>query len=356
MPKASVQPKKAAKPKRQRNRKRKNGASNGLAMMIKEPCTAPLVHGLYGDIGGFPTKYKRTRSFPSLGAGYAVWFPQMGQASTNPGLNANGSSCFLWGDANPAANPTNTIANPYGNAASVTSAQTIPVAGDQFTQSSVCATQRTLTACMKLRYTGRMDATEGEVAVLSGLTVSQLLGISAGGGADVPIDVDEIFQLAQRVERLSLDGHEARWRPTQSSHTFIQSPVQNSNVATGSAFKIGTTGVNTTSPTPEAHNLSPEALVIAWRGTQVGANLVLEHYLGLEWIPNPTEGLTQPEKVDIGPSDTFSSVLRGLDRASHAWDTAPPSVKHGAATMAAGMAQAGMRYFASRGNGYPRVN
>jgi hypothetical protein len=204
-----------------------------------------------------------------------------------------------------------------------------------------------------------MDATEGEVAVVTGLTISQLLGISAGVGNDVPIDVDQLFQLAQRVDRLSLDGHEVRWRPSQSSHTLIQSPVQNSNISTGSAFKIGIQPVGTTLPTPEAHNLAPEAIVIAWRGLSQGANetpLILEQYLGLEWVPNPTEGLTQPDKVDIGPSDTFSSVLRGLDQASHAWDTAPPQVKRGAASVAAGMAQAGMNYFASRGNRFSRLH
>jgi hypothetical protein len=212
---------------------------------------------------------------------------------------------------------------------------------------------------MKLRYTGRMDATEGEVAVLTGLTISQLLGISAGGGADLPIDVNDVFQLAQRIERLSLDGHEVRWRPSQSSHTLIQSPIQTSNVATGSALKIGNRNANTTVPTAEAHNLAPEAIVIAWRGLSQGENvtpLILEHYLGLEWVPNPSEGLTQPDRVDIGPSDTFSTILRGLDRAQYAWDTAPPRVKHGAASVAAGMAQAGMSYFASRGNRFERLN
>jgi hypothetical protein len=327
--------------------------------MIKEPCSAELSHGLYGDKVGFLTRFKRFKAFSALGSGYAVWFPAMNQGDSSVGAQNNGASCFFWENANAGTPVPNTLAVPYGNAANPigSSAETIEVAGDAFTQSAVCSSQRTLAACMRLRYVGRMDATSGEVAVISGLTANQLFNLSANdaGVTSVPSNVNDIFQLSTRVSRLSLDGHEVRFRPTQNTHTFVPSPVLLNSNSAGAATKIGIIGTSITAMTPEASALAPEAIIIAWRNVTAASPLILETYVGIEWVPNASNGLQAPPHVDIGPSDTFSTILRGLDRAQAAWDTVPPPMQHGAVNMVASMAQAGMSYFGGGRGGQLRL-
>jgi hypothetical protein len=203
-----------------------------------------------------------------------------------------------------------------------------------------------------MRYTGTMSATQGEVCTLSGVTVSQLLGTSLGGA--IPsntLSVNQMFQLASSAERLSLDGHEIKWRPGQSSHKARPSSTGAVATSTGSAINIGVHGVSRSTGTPEALTDSAEAIIIAWRGLAAAAPLVVETHVGLEWMPNATQGFQAPMHIDIGPSDTFSTVLRSLDRLHSGWEGVSAPLKRSATSAIAGMAQAGANYYLRRGPG-----
>lgn len=322
--------------------------------MVANPCSAPLVEGLFGDTVGFLSRFKHVQSHTVEPCGYIAWFPDMAQGTEWLGSARSGASCFKWESSDSSNIPSNTGASSrwgLNSSPAYSTAISYRVAGDQFTQSNVCASQRTIAACIKLRYTGRMDATAGEVALLTGVSIGQLLGESSFNADSQPLSVDDVFQLSSDVSRLSIDGHEVRHRPTSGSEHLKACPSEQAFVVTGSALEVGTAAGVITSRTPAAAAHDPRAIIIAWRGLASLTPLVLETHVGIEWTPNAYQGLSAPKTIELGPKDTYSTVLRSLDRMGQsAWETAAPHVERTARSMMVGAAQAGMNYFRSQGN------
>jgi len=329
-----------------------------LTDMVANPCSAPLTEGLYGDSVGFLSRFKNVTTLNVEPNGYIAWFPDMAQGLTFFGEANSGSSCFMFETADSSRIPVNSgpdsrwglNASPFG-----TTARTYRVAGDQFTESNVCASQRTVSACIKMRYTGRMDATSGEVALLTGVSIAQLLGESNyEGGNTEPLSVDDVFQLSSDVTRLSLDGHEVRHRPNSGSEHLKPSPAGQIMASTGAALEVGALNSSITARTSTAAAHDPRAIILAWRGLPAAAPLaplVFETHLGLEWTPNASQGLSAPRTIEMGPKDTYSTVLRSLDRMGQvAWETMSPHIERSARSVVAGMAQAGMTYMRGQGN------
>jgi len=211
---------KATKAPRKRNRNRQNNVLAPLVRMVQDPCKAPLVPGLYGETEGYLTKFHKSTNATLGPCGYIVWFPDMMGTIGDVGPNL---SVYMPTAGNPDLVPLNTVQNPYGSGnmfeADVTASEITEPA-----YSFVTATTdgfRTLSACMSLNYTGRMDATQGEIAVLTGVPISTMFS----GSSHVPPTVNRLFTYAEGTQRLSLDGHEVKWRPTIP--LTISSPLVN---------------------------------------------------------------------------------------------------------------------------------
>jgi len=329
---------KATKAPRKRNRNRQNNVLAPLVRMVQDPCKAPLVPGLYGETEGYLTKFHKS-SNATLGAcGYIVWFPDMlGTTGDDPAPNL---SVFIPTAGDPDLAPTNTIANPYGSAVVFTEAATaseIPEPAYPF----VAATTdgfRTLNACMSLNYTGRMDATQGEIAVLTGVPISAMFS----GPSHVPPTVNRLFTYAEGTQRLSLDGHEVKWRPTDTSHNF--KPV--GELQNHSAIRYEA-GLFETQATDLGRAYQPEAIVIAWRSCAADFRATMNFIRGLEWIPATDEGMVNPSPLSTGSPSVYSTVTRILDQAQRGWDRLPAAARDGVRNMVIQTAQAGFSLYKS---------
>jgi hypothetical protein len=264
---------------------------------------------LHGDVEGYTTTFRKSINNNNDGTcGYVLWYPvthDSGDESTAPAELGNIShNIFTWSNTSSSARPANTATHPYGH-----EAVRFPLTGDQPTTGHVddpCSAfvgsqgytaedARLLAACIRMTYTGRMDASTGQVAFLS-LPLSALTDITDNGLASVSPSVDELFTYANKTCRLGIDPFETVYRVGEQDDKFLDS------TARGLQYNNLIANPSHVGNYPDAH----EAMVFgfAWRGLiqGVAASQVFEFTKVIEWRPRITIGFQRPPTRSIGLS------------------------------------------------------
>lgn len=323
-----------AKKKRPRRRRRKTVSirKDPFTAMVADPCGATLVPGLYGTSEGFLAKTRSNITDTSLSScGYLIWIPSYsnygplpGDASVVAGLRGN---LFSWNNTLSSTNPTNGspgVANwtSYGRDAhgGFTSASTHPDPASVLLSGDMVEDARCLSACMKMTYTGRMDASAGQVCFVENLPISDLLGSEEAHGDQGrrPMSVDDIFNLSNSVTRLGVDTVEAVHR-AQPVHSKI---FQNPN---DSPYVLGHDDATFWTPSYvdiNADAFGHHAFGIAWRSLDATtpANLSFELTKNIEWRPSSGSGFAHVPPVTLSSTDRMSEIQKRLDRDNPSWN------------------------------------
>jgi len=339
------------RPRRRRRGKRSNRSPGNSALaayvnMIKDPCDATLVPGMYGTQAGTMVKVKNstTNALPTT-SGYCLWVPTYHNSpfvAGGPELKENGFNLITYSSNNSGDRPPNTglpgeiypISSTPFDQPGATGAYTDPASGLIGQGNAIIRDARTVGACMKMTYFGRLDRTSGQVAVITGIPAESL--ITRTGQTNNTLSVDELFALTPHVERLGIDTREVVWRPDpQVPNTFMDSDDFCFRIPQNTPTVMG----------ERAEDTQPTVIGFAWRGLSVEgldqANLAFEFTKNIEWRPNPAKGLVNPAPVMIHERSYVKEALKYLDDNLPGWQSQVKSTVQSAGTRIAVAAATG---------------
>ena len=288
-------------------------------MLFRSPCNSQLYPGIYGSAEGLLARVKSDHAFPSGStgvAGYVLWLADatgLGSDATNFSPASIVGARFR--DSTTAV--TNTVAVPaFTDGVGV-------VGGGGFSLLDPAATllsgglardARTISACMKIGYIGRMQDAAGQLAVIENLPVEEVLR---------GLTVDELFALSSNVKRIGVGTHEVKFRPSESSEyfraigavgaTYADGEPHDSAIETGSNLVPAITKVN-------AHNQGLRLFGFAWRGTGApGTNLTMEFVKNIEWRPASDSGLPLTRPKTMYAVAPVAAAEHALDSRHQGW-------------------------------------
>jgi hypothetical protein len=289
--------------KKSRGGSRRKGSDLGLyAQMISDPCNCVLTPGLYGDIAGIMGRFKATQTVVTSGAnsaGYFLWCPTR--------CNAAGStSAVSWVSSSAFTNPQNSNTERFGTYTSgFNVSSSFRPAGDEFILSPTLAEFRTLSACVRMLYLGTTSSCSGRVAYIQGLSSSQLLYTDDG-----PISVTDLFNMATKTQRVSLDTMEVSYRPDEGVSEIFRNDQQPALRFVASSPTI----------IPGADQAMGDSWFgFAWQGVD-SKEFSFETIRNIEWKPKPILGQAIVPPAQVG-EPMVRKATQLLDRVSPGWDT-----------------------------------
>jgi hypothetical protein len=301
--------------------------------MIADPCNCTLIPGLHGTSEGLLARVKKTL-FNSTAdtCGYVLWVPDyscnFGDFNERgPATSVKCGNLFIWSSTDPNQQPYNTLvaadskmaygsalsdtfvaATTYSSAYTSTDPAAVLVSGD------IVQDARTLSACIKMKYTGQLLNASGEIAFIQDLPLPSIL---YGASNNEAASVNHLFQQATQTGRFGSDTAEVISRPDETSHVFRNDRSTPINVNTGEG--------GTSSLSQEGKSQGPNVFGFAWRGLAIpsgqAANLTFEFIKNIEWRPEPISGLTHATPRVINTIPKTQSAVKYLDDKSSTWST-----------------------------------
>lgn len=317
-PKPSRPPSTRSPPKRDGN----------MAHLISNPCYGPL-EGV-ATIGGIIERVRNVNSLQTAANGYIVWFPSY---SANSFVADSFSNCLFYQNSVASTQPIN---NPLstgclGSLATSTTGTFIQDPAFPNLTGGTFSRSRTLAACITAHYTGQLSAVQGEIAYISNVRVSDLVGTNLAN--PVYPSVDTLFAYSRTVHRTSMDPMEIVWRPTDLTSKFRS--TNTSALTDPTSFRLDcpthpdtfwqcgnnvplTANLTTISATDTAEAVG---IVFLWRGFPASNQLTfrLTKVIELELAPsgNAIEQIVVTPAVPV----KIDSAVARLDRSSSLWQT-----------------------------------
>lgn len=305
-------------------------ATSDYMKLILNPCHGPLVRSVGTYVPG--SIIERVRSTVTLDtttndSGYIVIFPSF--HGTSPGTGYNNSSILLYTTSAPGTAPVNTTALPLG-AGTATSSNGVfindPIQANLTGGSAPFSRAQCLSACIQLDCITALSTIAGQVAIVSNYSMANFNKNSGtSGGVLSPPSVDDVFAFAATRERLNLDGHEVRWRPSDHAAVPRTRGADDAGLpATGTIAdacmwlgKVDGTGEVTKDVSVDP--ASVKGMCIAWRGVPKTTsshviNIVKVCSLELAARNNCIEQLPTGMSAE-SVATTIDSVTNALDRA-----------------------------------------
>jgi hypothetical protein len=275
-------------------------------MMIADPCNAPLEPGIHGsDQGLLARTISYSANTSGAAQGYCIWFPSF---TNNPDAADEGAGSILTNIFTfcPAAPSTAPAPLNFGFAADWSggnnTAASLPDPAYGLVGNNMCADARTISACMSMTYTGKMQDSSGSFAFVNNIPFTTLYG---NGTADrtpanpsyiAPATIDDLFVYAGHASRLGTDTLENIHVNVRDDPKFYSSDEGFEMVSAD--YPVQTSGVHTQDHT---------GFGFVWRGLSLGtgnpnANLTFGFTKNLEWRATPILGMANvPPKME-GPS------------------------------------------------------
>jgi hypothetical protein len=321
--------KRAKKKSRPRNGPRKKAGMGPVARMLADPCNAELRSGSFTTSEGYLARVRSTFVDNSDGgrSGYILWVPMYHNsgAADPDSLFAKEFNVMGWSASNSGSNPINNALGDglsYGfpedfNAAKelgTAFASADPASFLVGSKNAIVADARLISACIKMTYTGRMDAAAGEVC-----RVSVPLDVILGNMEEkIPAaSVDELFRMATKRSRLGVDTLETIHRPeTELTGLFHGA----SDVCLGGG---GAPGTDATITGPSAKLRQPKVFGFAWRSLPTpsgdSSNLTFELTKNLEWRPSSRSGFVAAVPKSTGKDRGIQKAVAMLDANIPGW-------------------------------------
>lgn len=265
--------------------------------MILNPCTAPLVKGAFGNPEKTVTRVATRHSLmiPANNTLYVIWFPDFSpRPDAGAALSYQSQFSAIYFIGSSTASPlnlggTNQWAYPY-TWASRELATTNATGG--FLEDPAASMNdgkytddlTPIAACIDVSYTGRADASAGQICLIPEIDSDQIIRGSHDEGDSTPLcamSTDMLFSQSNEgnIFRLGGDVHTVRW--AANDLTTTQDSATGAFIAGGDTVGQGTTnsgGYRTQSP-------SPLGIGFAIQGTDTDAPVTFTFTKIVEWSP-----------------------------------------------------------------------
>jgi hypothetical protein len=170
---------------------------------------------------------------------------------------------------------------------------------------------RTVSACIRVCYTGEMQHASGQLAYIENLPLSAVVGRNPNEPA---ITVDQLFTMSSNVQRLGVDTYEVVFRPPEGGHTFhdyMDGAWLNDTALLDPRTIVADTAAVT----------NPVCFGFAWRSISANpkADLDFELVKNIEWRPRPFAGMASTIPRALNDRNEVLSALLLLDQRSNSW-------------------------------------
>lgn len=299
-----------------------------LAHLISNPCYGPL-EGV-ATTGGLIERVRSVSGIQFSQNGYIVWFPSfVGNSFVADGF----SNLYFYQNAGTAVQPINNggLGQCLGSLASNTTGTMLQDPAYPNLIGGTFSRARTLAACITAHYTGQLAAVQGEIAYISNVRVSDLVGTNLAANA-YP-SVDTLFAYSRTVHRTAVDPMEIVWRPTdltskfRAANTTTQASTANSRIDCpthpDTVWQNGNNVVGTFNNTTIAATDTAEAvgIVFMWRGLAASNQLTFRFTKVVEMELAPTGNAIEQMVVTPTVPKKIDSAIARLDRSSSLWQT-----------------------------------
>jgi len=320
------QPKKQVRKRQKKGPKKPMSSVSAILSSVIDPCHGPVTPGVYGSSEGLTARVKTT--YQTTGAGFdtcgmVLWIPSYHNAAGSSALSVTHFNLFIKVDNDPDDHFADTLALPMGAGTSPTAGNgfSIPDPASAFVDTGLVLDARTLAACLRLTYTGKVTETSGQICWIDNYGPAELMSNQTS--------VNEFFNRATKTSRLGLDTYEQLFRPDDATGTDRFRTGGAQDAAFTQAVPLA--GPSYSSSTVRA--LQPKVIGFAWRGAQPGFldHLVVESIKVVEWRPEVTAGLTGaiPRSLSV-PSTT--KMVAALDNRYPSWSSRISSAAMSAAS------------------------
>lgn len=344
------------------------GGLTAYQRMLSDPCNSPLVPGLYGTSEGYLSRFHSIVAPQAVGglaprAGVILWCPKF----HNPGkygtdistvagtAGADYNLIVITTDAS--GSPLNFHGYGVGGTEVLTPGATYNPSRSQsfvdpawaFVAGLTCSDARTLSACIRMSYTGTMSATQGMVAHID-VPLSFVTDTLIDGAANSSLTVDYLFATSQKVMRTSLEAVEQKWIPSEDGIFLSAASASNVRdidsdvlISSTKGATPPTTGVFSEGNYARTHN--PRIIGFAWRGFGDGSGasppLQFDCYKNIEWKPEYSSGITVPRSVRTSVVPPVQAAVVALDSRGKSWTQ---EVVHEASSAASRIAKTALAF------------
>lgn len=324
------------KGKRARPSRKRNTHAGDYLQLIADPCMGPLVRSSAGGIGSnVVERVRKTLSAPrSAGdtSGYVVWFPSYHNEGSSDGFTAfprGPGNLLMWQNADPAVSPVNTPTNPLGSVSVNTTGLFLrdPITPSLYNYSPF-SRAKSLAACLQLDYNGKLSDASGQIAVVQCASIEALNKVTDLANPFMAPTVDDIFAYAAVRERIQLNGHEVKWRPSDSS-SILRGPALESEGTSPSVFMtVGDTvfysgGTGGTVPTQVSCSdpNNAQCVILAWRGIPAVAGCLTLNMVKVVELEIGARGFAIESTVPTtrAPEVPVDKLVQALDTTQPGW-------------------------------------
>lgn len=335
--------------RRPRRGTRSSGPHLQLAKLIADPCSAALVAPEYGSSdNGYLTRFTQQSSLTTdseYTCGYCVWFPDFcGQKSNGSGTSNENGSFYFYQTTDATINPTNGVADPLGNGTSTKSAngQFLADPARDWVSGDHVLDARTVAACVKYTYTGRMDALSGRVGYLNNVPRSALI---IGGSGDSAPNVNDMLKYSEMTSRTPAETIENKFRPGLASGYYRgKGDTTGEERGSDTCFLVGGVGSTETKVANDISSGSATGIGFVWVNLPADSTFTVETTKAVEWRPQMSVGLVAPSSSTPphgNGSNLVHQAVHYLDRTHPGWQRRAIQMASSAASNIASLAFGG---------------
>lgn len=264
------------------------------ARLLADPCEAPLARAHYGATGsGYLAKFSTSINITTTSShGCIIWFPDYIHTG-------NYTSCIGYVTDDASTAPTEPVGS--GSAIGDVTGTSYDDPAGEWVTNSACEDARTISACMRLMYTGTKDAQSGKLGVVTGLTKEMVCA-----DLDDFVTVNELMRKA-KSSRFA-DDVEVKWRPSESSENFrAEHHSEHAGIYIGA------------SPTRTIFGDQCQGMAIVWQNCVSGTSLSLELHKAIEWRPKLSSRMNSTVPRAVGQVNVADKALALLDSTLPGW-------------------------------------
>jgi hypothetical protein len=288
---------------RKKGKSKPRKVQDPYARMLVDPCSAPLVPGIFGSQKGYLTRLKSTipidSGFSSANYGYVIWYPDYVCSGNQTGAGTSNFSAFqFWGASGVSASAAN-----FGldSPTDTSTGHSFPDPAAAFCNSATVADARTVSACLEAHYVGTQTACSGLIYPLENIPLSFLY--SGIGG--VPPSFQQIKAFAPSGAR-PLDGARVVFRPSADSIHFRDAEDT----------PLSTTAQDTVTLTDPSSEVTGIGFLF-WNTTN--SSFSIEMTKNIEWRAETSSGFASQVPRGMDSPNVLARAISGLDRRFPNW-------------------------------------
>lgn len=278
--------------------------------MTADPCGAPVSGGTYGTVHGTISRVHSSVATDLYnagdGAGFMLWVPAFtGTASNNSAMNL--VRYQVGGGLGPEDSPVNTTTTCFGGG-SATGGYAVADPAYALITTDLVSDARSLAACMSVHTTGKAQDNNGEFAVLTSLSLRDVID---DDDSSIALTPDSIFNAATSVSRVGMNKVEALFTPPNEGKFYDEH---------SQALTRGQDGTNLSALFVNGRIEDPQVIVIAWRNVTSSVPVTFNFTKVIEWRPKTIGNIGHAKPRVLSRTSLVGSITQQLNARSPGWD------------------------------------